>query len=118
MRPAVGGITDNNGNRYCVTKMLTTKWPLLAFLAELSLQLEARGILVEVNWVPREQNAEADAITNGDVGWLNPKLQKKSHMGTLPFIMLPELLARGEGFYGGMETVKTGAVPEFKDTRP
>ena len=38
-------------------------------------------------------------------------------MGTLPSIMLPELLARGEGFYGGMETVNTGAVPDFKDTR-
>ena len=99
---SVGGITDNNGNRYCVTKMLTTKWPLLAFLAELSLQLESRGILVEVNWVPREQNAEADAITNGDVGWLDPKLQVQSQLGTLPFIMLPELLARGEGLYGKM----------------
>ena len=61
---SVGGITDNNGNRYAVTKMLTTKWPLLAFLAELSLQLEYRGILLEINWVPREQNAEADATTN------------------------------------------------------
>ena len=48
---SVGGITDNNGNRYAVTKMLTAKWPLLAFLAELSLQLESRGILLEVNWV-------------------------------------------------------------------
>ena len=97
--------------------MLTTKWPLLAFLAELSLQLEDRGALVEVNWVPREQNAEADAITNGEVGWLNPELQIKSHMGTLPFIMRPELLARGEGFYGDMETVNTGAEPVLKDYR-
>ena len=62
-----GGITDNNGNRYVVTRMLTTKWPLLAFLAELSLQLEHRGILLVVNWSPREQNTEADAFTKGDV---------------------------------------------------
>ena len=36
---SVGSITDNNGNRYAVTKMLSTKWPLMAFLAKLSMQL-------------------------------------------------------------------------------
>ena len=114
---SVGGITDNNGNRYAVTKMLTTKWPLLAFLAELSIQLEARGILIEVNWVPREQNAEADAITNGDFGWLAPENKVDTHMGRLPFKLLPELLAKGEGFYAGYEAVNLGAEPGMKDMR-
>ena len=43
-RISVGGLTDNSGNRYAVTKMLTTKYPLLAFLRELSAQLEERQI--------------------------------------------------------------------------
>ena len=30
---SVGGVTDYIGDRYAVTKMLTTKRPLLAFLA-------------------------------------------------------------------------------------
>ena len=114
---SVGGITDNNGNRYAVTKMLTTKWPLLAFLAELSLQLEERGILLEVNWVPREQNTEADAITNGDFGWLDANNRIETEMGRLPFILLPELLSKGEGFYSGSETVNLGAPPVPKDKR-
>jgi hypothetical protein len=38
----VGGLTDNSGNRYAVARMLSTKWPLVAFMAELSAQLEAR----------------------------------------------------------------------------
>ena len=67
--------------------------------------------------MPREQNAEADAITNGDTEWLNPGRQVETEMGSLPFIMLPELLARGEGFYGAMEAVNTGAEPVVKDPR-
>ena len=31
--------------------------------------------------------------------------------------MLPELLARGEGFYAGTEAVNIGAVPVAKDPR-
>ena len=97
--------------------MLTTKWPLLAFLAELSLRLEHRGILLEVNWVPREQNTEADAITNGDFEWLVAENRVVTVMGQLPFILLPELLAKGEGFYAGSETVNLGAPPIPKDKR-
>ena len=33
------GVTDNIGNKLAVARTLTTTWPLLAFLAELSLQL-------------------------------------------------------------------------------
>ena len=86
---SIGGLTDNNGNRYAVTKMLTTKWPLLVFLAELSLQLEHRCILLEVNWVPREQNTEADAITNGDYVWLSQANQIATSMSQHPFLLLP-----------------------------
>ena len=94
---SVGGITDNNGNRYAVTKMLTTRWQLLAFSAELSLHPEERCILFEVNWVPREQNTEADAITNGDFGWLTTNNRISTAMGQLPFILQQELFSKGEG---------------------
>ena len=107
----VGGITGNNGNRYVVAKMLTAKCFLLAFLAELSLQLEPRGILLEANWVPREQNTEADAIANGDFTWLKAANKVDTVMGQLPFILLPDLLSMGEGFYSGSETVNLGAPP-------
>ena len=35
-------------------------------------------------------------------------------MATLPFLILPELLAKGEIFYEGLENVNEG-VPEAKD---
>ena len=89
---SVVGLTDNSGNRFAIARMGSTKWPLSAFVSELSVQLEDRGILFELQWVPREQNAEADAITNGDFSWLNPKLRVSAELGDLPFKVLPKLI--------------------------
>ena len=38
-------------------------------------------------------------------------------MGQLPFKVLPELLAKGEGYYADKETVNLGAAPAKKDKR-
>ena len=72
---SVGGLTDNLGNQFAVAKLLTTKWPLSAFLAGIGVQLEMKNIMLDVAWVPRELNTEADEITNGDVAWLSPALE-------------------------------------------
>mgnify|MGYP000382374936 FL=1 len=99
-------------------RMMTTKWPLVAFLAELSTQVEQRDMKLEMSWVPREQNAEADAITNGDVGWLCPANRIATVMEDLPFLVLKELLEKGAGFYGKLETVNmTAAADQVKDVR-
>ena len=99
------GLTDNSGNRFAVAKLLSTKWPLTAFVAELAVQLEARGILLEVCWVPRDQNSEADAITNGHHHWLAARNRIGLDLGSLPFLVLPQLLAMGEKHYGDKEAV-------------
>ena len=115
---SAGGFTDNSGNRFVLAKLLTTKWPLLAFLSEMAAQLEDKKILFEMSWVPREQNTEADAITNEDIEWLDPGRRVATDMKTLPFLILPEMLAKGEAFYAGRENVNAGA-PDIakKDVR-
>ena len=114
---SVGAITDNLGNRFALAKLLTTKWPLSAFLAELACQLEARALLLEMHWVPREQNSEADSITNGDVHWLSADLEIKVDMASLPFAMLPQLLEQGEAFYQGIEAVNVADEVEAQVNR-
>ena len=99
----MGGLTDNRGNKFAVAKLLTTKWPLSAFVGEVAAQPEHRGILLEVEWVPRELNAEADAITNGQTDWLTASLRRKVVLAELPFLGLNELLAAGAKFYEGLE---------------
>ena len=101
----MGGVTDNRGNRFAVAKLLTTKLPLAAFVAETAVQLESRRILLDVTWVPRELNAEADAITNCNVGWLNPELEIKTKFDEIPFLVLNELRTMGEDFQTKLDAV-------------
>ena len=106
---SVGALTDNSGNRFAVTKMLSTKWPLTALVAELAAQLERRQILFQMDWVPREQNQEADSITNGNVQWLNSEKEVHVKLNELPFEILPVLLAEGSAFYAGLDHVNVAA---------
>ena len=111
---SVGAMTDNRGNKFAVAKLLTTKWPLAAFVVELAAQLEARDVLLDVSWVPRELNAEADAITNGETSWLSADLRVKSAFEELPFMVLKGLLEAGSIFYKDMEAVNTEGAPPTK----
>ena len=115
---SVGALTDNSGNRFAVTKMLSTKWPLTALVAELAAQLERRQILFQMDWVPREQNQEADSITNGNVQWLNSEKEVHVKLNELPFEILPVLLAEGSAFYAGLDHVNVAAdgPPPFNKT--
>ena len=110
----MGRLTDNIGNRFVLARMFTTKWPLVAFLSEMSAQLEARNIMFELSGASREQNAEADAITNGDLGWLSAGKQVATKMSELPFIILPEMLSQGEAFYAGNEVANSGVIESAK----
>ena len=70
---------------------------------------------LDVSWVPRELNAEADAITNGEVSWLAKENQIKPDFENLPFILLKDLLAAGSAFHKDVEAVNVeGAMPSKK----
>ena len=104
---SVGALTDNLGNRFVLTRMMTTKWPRLALLVKTPTQLEKKKIFFEMCWAPREQNAEADAITNGDVGGFSAdkELQVK-----LDFLVVDKLLDLGDKFYTDVEEEKKAAL--------
>ena len=111
-------LPDNKGNSFALTKLLSTKWSLMSFLAETAVQLEDRKLAFEMTWVPREQNSEADSITNGNYDWLNPKKRIHTSLDKLPFKVLQTFLAKGESFYAGLENVNEEAAPiQMKDGR-
>ena len=62
------------------------------------MQMEESCILLDVSWLPREHNAEAGAITNDVVHWLDPSKQVGTDLATLPCKILHELLAKGSEF--------------------
>ena len=74
-------------------------------------------MLLDMAWVPREQNCEADAITNGDVAWLNPEKEIKVDLQRVPFTLLHELLEKGKDFYAGIELVSACELRARPKTR-
>ena len=62
----VGCATDNQGNAFLVDRLMTTKYPFGVILIELCHQLPLRQAVLRAQWVPRDQNEEADALTNSD----------------------------------------------------
>ena len=71
----VPSITDNRGNGSLLNKLMTNRYPLSALLMEFSEQLRHTGIRPEVRWAPRESNAEADRLANGDSSGFSQSLR-------------------------------------------
>ena len=89
------GSTDNRGNRFAVAKLLTTKYPLAPVLMELSTQLATRSLWMDLEWLPRELNQEADDLTNENFSKLRPERRVHVAWKDLKFEYLEELTSLG-----------------------
>ena len=95
----ITGETDNQGITLAMRKFMSTKWPLSALLVELSEQLRRRNIELHLDWLPREKNQEADAITNQDFSAFTPENEIKITPKDIPWIVLPEVLEWARDIY-------------------
>lgn len=76
------------------------------------MQLEFRGILLGVAWVPRKPIAEADAVTNDITHWPKGPNEVGSELASFSKV-LPTLPEMGESFYSAMHTVNVEAPEEL-----
>lgn len=58
--------TGNLANTYVLKHFMSCKYPLSIVGMEPASQLHRLGLELDLNWVPRGQNTEADALTNGE----------------------------------------------------
>ena len=86
---------DNRGNAYVVSKLMSTKFPLCAILLELLEQLDARGSWFKLALAPRDQNQEADALTNGHYHDFSPGNRIALDPGAMEWKVLDSMLAAG-----------------------
>lgn len=100
---SAGASTDNQGNRFVLNRFMTTKFPLLAFVCETAAELEEKDCLLDLGWVPRDQNQEADAITNDNLGEFRKANKVEVCLKTMDFKVLRELLDLGDTFYEARE---------------
>ena len=82
---------DNKSNGYSLEKLSSTKYPLCLVLMELAHQLRKRRCLLDVAWRPREENEEADALTNWQYGAFDVAKRIPVVWEQLPLEVLPRL---------------------------
>ena len=76
---------------------------------EISAHMQQEDQELDLNWVPREQNCEADELSNMDTKRFREENKVECDLDRLQFIILPELLDEGERLYQLVEKVKAAA---------
>ena len=100
------GITDNLGNTFALTKLMSSKFPLVVILAELAAQLRSRGMSLNLEWAPRDQNDEADALTNEDFTAFDPARRIEVDVETVEWLVLPRMLGVAGSIYDRVQALK------------
>ena len=106
---SITGSGDNQSNGFTLDKLCSTKYPLYLALMELAEQLHSAGLLLSVAWRPRDENEEADALTNGIFTAFTPALRVNVKWADLPFKVLPKLAASAEALFKERQSAKAAA---------
>jgi hypothetical protein len=106
------GVTDNLGNTFVLTKLMSSKFPLVVVLAELSAQLRSRGMSLDLEWAPRDQNEEADALTNKDFAAFDPALRVEVDVSSIGWLILPKMLEVASNIYKRVQDSKAGKAKD------
>ncbi|CAJ1386988.1 unnamed protein product [Effrenium voratum] len=88
----VQGFTDSLVNTHVIDHYMSTAFPLSVVLMELAVQLGELGTTLQLGWTPREQNEEADALTNLDFSLFNPDLRVRLELDELGFKVIPKIM--------------------------
>ena len=106
------GITDNLGNTFALTRLMTSKFPLIVILAELAAQLRFRGMELNLGWVPRDQNEEADALANEEFGAFDASRRVKVDPAEVQWRVLPRMLEVARDLHERILMVKASGGPQ------
>ena len=101
----VTGFADSLVSASVVTRGLTTAFPLCAVAMELAAQL-ARNAELLLEWVPREQNAEADMLADGRSAGFSDNYRVQASLKQIRWLVLDRLLDAGAAFHREAEKIK------------
>ena len=100
------GSTDNQGNSYAAQKLLSTKWPLTVVLLELVEEMRSLDVELYLQWIPRDENSEADALTNGDYSAFAAEKRIQVDLEKIRWWVLPEMMATSQQLYEDIQKGK------------
>lgn len=96
---SITGSTDNQGNTMAMLKLMSTKWPLATLLIELSEQLRSRQLDLNLAWLPRLQNQEADDITNQNFEKFDASRRVRFEWEKIQWLVLDDLMQASQELY-------------------
>ena len=79
-----------------MARKLSVRFPLCVIVMELVYELRLKGQELQLRWVPKEQNLEADALSNGQTGKFRESNRAKQRVADIPFHIMPDLMEYGE----------------------
>ncbi|CAE7394347.1 unnamed protein product, partial [Symbiodinium microadriaticum] len=100
------GGTDNQGNSYAVSKLMSTRFPLPLLLMELSETLRRGDLTLDLSWVPRERNQWADDLTNQEFGKFSMERRLALDGARIDWIVLGDLLGSASAFHAELTQAK------------
>ena len=114
----IGG-TDNRANEALTAKRSTTKWPLLAINMQLSSDLSRARLSLGLKWRPREENTEADQLTNEVFTGFDDDLRIQVRWTDLDFGVLNSLVKTHDEFEAAKISAKAAAkqAPKVKSKK-
>ena len=93
------GLTDNLGNSFAVARLMTSKFPSVVILAELAEQLRQRQAELGLQWVPRDQNEEADDLTNQEFRRFRGDRRIHINLKEIRWLVMDSLMRSAESIY-------------------
>ena len=116
-------IGDNRGNKYALSRLQSTKFPLCCVTMELACQMEQSGARLAMEWAPRELNEEADRLSNNDHSGFREANRVDLRMDSIDWIVLKRMMTLGMEFAGEkltetMARPKQIKRPKLRETEP
>jgi hypothetical protein len=102
----VSGGTDNKGNGHIVDRYMTTAFPMCVVLMVLSRALRVKGYSLNLQWRGREDNEEADDLTNQNYDRFDLANETTIPWDKLDLKMLEEWMTKGRDLYSEVTAEK------------
>eukprot|EP00435_Cladocopium_sp_Y103_P002248 s5620_g1.t1 len=90
--------TDNQSNEFLSFKRSTTRWPLMLVNMQLSALLSRCKLGLRLKWRPREENTNADALTNKEFSSVESNKRIMVEYSDLPLALLHRLCETQSNF--------------------
>lgn len=106
------GHTDSAVSAHVVSRGLSTTFPLCVVAMELSALLESRKARLDLHWIPRDVNEEADALTNKEFVGFDPGKRINIDLKKIPWLVVSKYMDLGLAYYAEIKGKKEEAKRE------